>query len=218
MAAIGAIVLFFGVIGIGNLLGASNMEGGLAMGAAGLMPIGGVVGAGLGIWLAWKVMKRLSKGATMVAGFGLATLIAAAIAGWFVYEELSDGNPYLATQEPTVHIEWRLPEKVRHEQVDRLFRFTMRSSYKNWILSDSWDLPRVRDENGISILRMTARIRWRVTGRTFQLWRAPNHDDRITVDIGLPKDPNNQSEYGPWQQVADHPGHAFRTRVHKLQE
>ena len=35
MAALGAVILFFGAITIGQLFGASNMEGGLAMGAAG---------------------------------------------------------------------------------------------------------------------------------------------------------------------------------------
>ena len=53
MAATGAIAAFLGTIALGNLLGASNMEGGLAMGAAGFMPIGGLIGAGLGAWLSY---------------------------------------------------------------------------------------------------------------------------------------------------------------------
>ena len=218
LAAVGATALFFGAIGISSLFGASHMEGGLAMGAAGLMPLGGLIGAGLGFWLTWRLMKRLSPAATKVAGWCGVGLIAAAIAGWFIYGELTDPDPYRAGYEPVVHVEWRLPEAVAHHQVDRIFRFSMRSSYQNWTLSDAWDLPWVRDEGGVSILRMTARIRWRVSGRTFQLWRAPHHDDRITVDVGLPGDPDNQVEYGPWQEVAGYPGHAFRTRVEKRQE
>ena len=96
-----------------------------------------------------------------------------------------------------------------------MFLFTMRSSYQNWILSGGWDLPRVRDEVGVSILRMTVNIRWRVTGRIFQLWRTPHHDNRITVDIGLPRDPDHPDEDGPWQNVTGNPGHAFRTRVER---
>ena len=94
MAAIGACVAFFGAIGLGLLFGASNMEGGLAMGAAGLMPIGGLVGAGLGLWLAWRLIRKLPPRATMLAGFGMAVLIAAVVAAWFIYDELSDGTPY----------------------------------------------------------------------------------------------------------------------------
>ena len=217
MAAIGAAGLFFGAIAFGNLLGASNMEGGLAMGAAGLMPIGGMIGAGFGIWLTWWLCKRLSNPATMVAGFGLATLFVAAGAGWFIFEELSDGNPYAMGQEPDVHVEWRLPETVTAEQVDRRFRFMARSSYENWILSDSWDEPRVRDENGVSILRLKVEIRWRVTGRILQFWPASTPDDRITVDLGVPRDPDHQTEYGPWRKVTGHPEYAFRTRVAKQQ-
>ncbi|NRB32793.1 MAG: hypothetical protein HRU27_19575 [Rhizobiaceae bacterium] len=215
MAALGAVILFFGAITIGQLFGASNMEGGLAMGAAGLMPIGGMIGAAFGIWVTWWLAKRLSPGATMVVGFGLAVLVAAAVAGWFIYDELSDGNPYQMGQEPDVFIEWRLPETVTADQVDRRYRFMARSSYENWILSDSWDQPRVRDENGVSILRLKVQIRWRVTGRILQFWPASTPNDRITVDLGLPRDPQNQTEYGPWREVSGHPGHAFRTRVVK---
>jgi hypothetical protein len=218
LAAICAMALFFGAIGIGSLFGASHREGALAMGAAGLMPLGGLIGVGVGLWLTWRLMKRLSPAATKLAGWCGVGLIAAAIAGWFIYVEITDPDEYLAEYEPVVHIEWRLPEAVAHDQVDRIFRFSMRSAYQNWPLSDSWDLPRVRDEGGVSILRMTARIRWRVSGRTFQLWRAPHHDDRITVDVGLPSDPDNQAEYGPWRDVEGHPGNAFRTRVEKRQQ
>lgn len=215
MAAIGAAILFFGAISFGNLLGASNREGGLAMGAAGLMPIGGMIGAGIGIWLTWWLSRKLSRSATMVAGFGLAVIAIALVAAWFIYDELSDGNPYQMGQEPQVHIEWRLPEKVTAGQVDGRYRFMARSSYENWILDDSWDQPRVRDEEGVSILRLKVEIRWRVTGRILQFWPASTPNDRITVDLGLPRDPDNQSEYGPWQEVSGHPEYAFRTRVAK---
>ena len=149
----------------------------------------------------------------MVAGFGLALLVAAAVAGWFIYDELSDGDPYQAGWEPQVHIEWRLPETVTADQVDRRYRFMARSSYENWILNDRWDQPRVRDEGGVSILRLKVEIRWRVTGRILQFWPASTPNDRITVDLGLPRDPENQSDYGAWREVVGHPGYAFRTRV-----
>ncbi|MCP5083102.1 MAG: hypothetical protein GY948_15555, partial [Alphaproteobacteria bacterium] len=94
-----------------------------------------------------------------------------------------------------------LPEVVRHDWVDRIFRFTMRSSYMDWTLSRGWDEPRARDEDARTILRMYAKIRWRVSGRIFQLWRAPAHDDRITVDLGLPRDPRPTQQYGSWHEV-----------------
>lgn len=213
MAGLGAVITFFGLIAIGTLLGASQMEGALAMGAAGFAPIGAVIGAVIGLLLTWWMIIRMSNGGLLLAGYGLAFLVATTVGAWFAYEELTDGNPYLVENEPTVHIEWRLPEKVRHDWVDRIFRYSMRSSYQDWTLSTHWDVPRVRDEHGVSILRIRARIRWRVTGRVFQLWRAPHHEDRITVDPGLPRDPKHQDEYGPWKEVANEPGNAFRIRV-----
>ncbi len=213
MGGVGAAAAFFGLIAIATLFGASNMEGGLAMGAVGFAPIGALVGAVVGLWLAWLMIKTMSRGAVMVGGYGLAAVVLTSIGAWFAYEELTDGDPYLVENEPAMHIEWRLPEKVRHDRVDRIFRFTMRSSYMDWTLSTQWDEPRVRDAEGVSILRMRAWIRWRVTGRVFQLWRAPHHDDRITVELDLPRDPGNQNNYGPWQDVAGQPGYAFRTRV-----
>ncbi|NKB52253.1 MAG: hypothetical protein GKR97_08530 [Rhizobiaceae bacterium] len=213
MGAVGAAIAFFGLIAIATLFGASNMEGGLAMGAVGFAPIGALVGAIIGLWLAWRLTKIMNAGAVLVGGYGLAVLVLASIGAWFAYEELTDGDPYLVENEPVMHIEWRLPEKVRPDRVDRTFRFTMRSSYMDWTLSTKWDEPRVRVADGVSILRMRAWIRWRVGGRIFQLWRAPHHDDRITVEPELPRDPGHQDEYGPWQTVPDHSGYAFRTRI-----
>ena len=212
-AGLGAVVTFIGLISIAKMFGASDREGGLAMGAAGIAPTGAVVGAAVGLYLAWRMIRAMSKPAILVAGYGLAALLLSAVGAWFAYEELTDGNPYASGKEPTMHIEWRLPEKVRHDWVDRIFRFTMRSSYMDWTLSTHWDTPRVRDEDGVSILRMRGQIRWRVTGRVFQLWRAPNHNDRITIDTGLPRDPEHQEDYGPWQDVSGQPGYAFRIRV-----
>jgi len=212
-AVLGAAVIFFGTIVLAMMFGASDEEGALAMGAAGLMPAGAVIGAGLGAWLAWRMLRRMKAASIMAGGYGLAGLAALSAGGWLLYEDLSDGNPYPQGKEPVVQIEWRLPETVPHAQVKRVFRFMMRSSYMNWILSTEWDSPAVRDEDGHSILRWRGQIRWRVTGRTFQMWRAPLHNVRITVDLNLPRDPKPAAEYGPWQQVRSAPGHAFRTRI-----
>ncbi len=212
-AAVGAVVAFIGLLLVAGLSGADDVNGGLAMGAAGFAPLGALVGAALGIWLAWRMIARTSNAVILGAGYGLAILAGGAVGGWFFYQEMTDGDPYATGAEPTVLIEWRLPEVVRHDWVDRIFRFTMRSSYMDWTLSRGWDEPRARDEDARTILRMYAKIRWRVSGRVFQLWRAPTHDDRITVDLGLPRDPRPTQHYGPWQEVEGAPGHAYRTRV-----
>jgi len=212
-AAAGAVVAFFGIYLLATLAGADDMSGALAMGSAQLAPVGGLAGALLGAWIAWRMIAGGGDAAVMAGGYGLAVLAGLALGGWYLVDELTDGNPYAQGEEPTVLIEWRLPEKVRHEDVDRIYRYTMRSSYMDWTLNTHWDEPRARDEDEHTVLRMRGEIRWRVPDRIFQLWRAPNHDDRFTVDLGLPRDPDPTAEYGPWQDVADAPGHAFRTRI-----
>jgi len=212
-AAVGGVATFFGAVFLGILTGASQMEGALAMGAASLAPMGAAVAALIGIWLSWKYVSRIDDRTAMGGGYGLTVLAAGSVAAYFAYEDLTDGNPYAADEEPTVYVEWRLPHLVPHEQVGRIYRHQMRSSYMDWILSTGWDEPNARDEDGHTILRLWAKIRWRVTGRRFQVWQAPHHDDRMTVDLALGKDPPATAEYGPWQDVKNHPGNAFRTRV-----
>ncbi|WP_146301708.1 hypothetical protein [Nitratireductor mangrovi] len=209
-AVLGAAAAFFGMIAIGTVAGTDNTGGGLAMGAAGFAPVGAIVGAAIGTWFAWRTIFRFGDNAVMASGFGLAVL---AVGAWFVNEELTDGDPYEPGREPTVLIEWRVPEAIPPDEVDGIYRFTMRSSYMNWTLSTRWDEPRARADEEHTILRMRGEIRWRVNGRVFQLWRAPAHDDRITVDLGLARDPQPSAEYGPWREVDGAPGHAFRTRV-----
>ncbi|PHP65385.1 hypothetical protein CSC94_19895 [Zhengella mangrovi] len=214
-AAGGALMAFYGVILLGMLTGSSNMNGGLAMGAAGIAPLGAVAGALGGVWLAWKIIRESGKRIVLGLGYGLAAVCLVAVGGWFLVQEMTDGDPYEPGKEPLVHLEWRLPDKVRHDQVDRVFRQMMRSSHMNWILSDWWDEPRARDEGDRTVLRMVVQIRWRVTGRTFQLWRAPDHDNRITVDLGLPRDPKASADYGPWREVEGYPGNEFRWRIER---
>lgn len=212
-AAIGATAMFFGTFFIATLFGASNINGGLAMGAAGLMPLGGLIGAGLGAWFAWRVVTRSSARAAMAGGYGLLAFAVIAVGGWFGYREMTDGDPYEASAEPTVHVEWRLPEKVADEDVKRTYRYTMRSTFRDWTLSSSWDIPPFRQEDAHTVLRFRGTIRWRADGRIFQLWTFPNHDDRITVDLNLGDDPAHSRDYGEWRDVPAAPGHAFRTRV-----
>ena len=214
-ALIGAVLAFVFIMLVGTATGASNINGGLAMGAAGMTPIGGIIGGVIGAVVAWRLIAKASNSVIYGFGYGLAGFCLMLAAGWFVLEELTDGNPYEQGKEPIVHIEWRLPEKFPHHMVDRTFRQMMRSSYMDWPLSDWWDNPRARDEDGKTILRMKVQIRWRVTGRKFQLWRWPNHDDRITVDMGIPKDPLASAEYSSWVEVEDAPGNAYRWRVER---
>lgn len=212
-ALAGGAVTFFGSIFLSKLAGASDVNGGLAMGAASLALVGTAVGAAVGGVFAWIWLGRIGPRANMIGGYGLTALSVTLVAGYFLTGDLRQGSPFDPDAEPTVHVEWRLPEQVNLSAVTLTFRYSMKSSYMNWTLSSSWDDPQARNEDDRTILRFRGNIRWRVRGRTFQLWRAPHHNDRITVDLGLARDPELSEDYSPWQDVPGHPGHAFRTRV-----
>lgn len=212
-AVAGAFVAFFGLILVAQLFGASTMEGGLAMGAVGFMPFGAIGGAGVAVWLCWKFRYKLSDRGALASGFGLIALVGLAIGGWFLIEELSDGNPYDQGKEPWVHIEWRLPEELDSNEIRRIFRHTMRSPHMDWTLTTQWDVPDMRYEAGHTLLRLRGELRWRLDGRIFQLWRAPAHNDRITINLNLGHDPQPMDDYGPWVEVDEHPGQAWRVKV-----
>jgi MFS family permease len=209
-AVVGAFAAFFGLYFIGRLMGTSDFEGALAMGAAGFMPAGAVIGAIVGAIVAWRLIRKLERRAVMGAGYGLAGAVALGAAGWFGLDYYQQGGPYAVEEEPTVLIEWRLPEQVSASDIVA-YRFTMRSTFKDWTLNTSWDEPPAREEEGQTVLRFRGSIRWRREGRIFQLWKFPQHDDRITVELKLGADPEAQADYGPWREAGE--GHAFRTRV-----
>ena len=90
-AALGAVVAFLGLILVGTMMGASTMEGGLAMGAVDFMRIGGFVGAIIGGWLAWRLTSRIGDRGAMAGGYGLLLVALLAVGGWFLQQELTDG-------------------------------------------------------------------------------------------------------------------------------
>ncbi|MBO6718359.1 MAG: hypothetical protein JJ913_10425 [Rhizobiaceae bacterium] len=176
------------------------------------MPVGGIIGAALGAWLAWRTVRGLEGRAAMAAGFGLAGFAALGGAGWYGLTLYERGSPYEAGEEPTVLIEWRLPDIVPPSDIVN-YRHTMRSTFKDWTLNTEWDDPVAREEDGRTVLRFRGEIRWRRAGRIFQLWKFPADNERITVELNLGADPQAADSYGPWKEVSAAPGHAFRTRV-----
>ncbi|MEZ5877638.1 MAG: hypothetical protein R3D43_07715 [Tepidamorphaceae bacterium] len=121
-AAAGTVGIFFGSYYFGILLGASTMEGGLAMGAAGLAPWGGAIGGIAGSMVRVAAGAAHRKRAAMAGGYGITLFAALCVGGWFLAEDLTDGDPYEG-EAPTVLVEWRLPETSATSALI-IFRFT----------------------------------------------------------------------------------------------
>ena len=81
-AVVGAAIIFFAVVILGELTGSDNEQGAIAMGAAGFIPFGAIVGGVLGTWLIGRNIRLVSSKTAMVVGFGLPSLAAALVGGW----------------------------------------------------------------------------------------------------------------------------------------
>ena len=77
----------FGYILIAEAMGASNMEGALAMGAfLGVAPVGALVGAVIGAVLIWRMSARWPKGALVALSLLATGIVAAAVASFIILE------------------------------------------------------------------------------------------------------------------------------------
>ena len=88
----GAVVMVVGSLvffEMALLAGASNMNGGLAMGVANdIAPLLGLAGLGLGLWLGWRAVRRMGDG----AAFALAIAVSSLLTGvsyliWLWYQD-----------------------------------------------------------------------------------------------------------------------------------
>ncbi|MEM7430021.1 MAG: hypothetical protein AAF441_28470 [Pseudomonadota bacterium] len=201
-AALGAFALFFGTILIGLLAGAETREGGLAMGAAGLTPVGGLLGACVGMWLGWRLASKLTSAVAAGISLGVIALCLLPAAGWYLHQELTDGDPYPLDQpRPLIQMEIRLPYKVGHHLVDPFYR-------KSWISHDGrhghvrWDEPRARDEGNVTVLRLQKKLYYRVPGRKLRFWRK-DAGGKTVFDLKIPPEPVPTEDYGPWMETPD---------------
>ena len=199
VGAIAAVVGSFGFYAIAQMMGVRDMNGGLAMGVATtVLPIAGVIGTGLGLWLGIVVVRAAGAPTIWIGSLGILAIAGAVAAAYFVVPKLNDGNPYdLEGPRPVVYMEVRLPWPIQAGMADRFFR----KSFESYASSHAqWDEPRQRDEDGLTILRFKVKLYWRVKDRQMVLWRADG-GPKMVFDLPLPKEPESTEAYGPWKRV-----------------
>ena len=199
-AVAGAAVGFFGSILVATALGASNMNGGLAMGAATtFLPLGAVIGAVLALVLVLKWRKGKgpdSKVSKIVGGILLAGCLAI---GGYLYKEYwyVPPAPTLSGPVRTLHVEIRLPADMIDEEY---FKGQRTRLYAYQTVLDA-DKPLTRQDNGgIVVLGAQHRMHYRVNDRKITLWVRYN---RILVfELPIPEIPVPSDMFSDWQPVS----------------
>ena len=207
IAAAGAVAAFFLVVVIGEALGASNREGALAMGAVGIAPLAGAVAGLVGLWPGWWLAGRtppvVAGGISvpvMVAGIGAAV--------WFggVFDPPPPPDPnaeyYYPGTPPEVVFEVRLDRKVPAEGIEARWQKNLRTHQPlNYV---AWQDDPVREEDGVTVLRLATRLAWRHEGRVLEVWEGENWPEagpRYLFDLGLAELPEMTEGFGEWHRV-----------------
>lgn len=186
---------------IGELLGASDFEGALAMGSVyGGAPIGAVLGGLAGIVLAVRMGRRAHPKTLRRTAGGIVLSIAALVVAIGVSLWEDDGNPYdLDKPRPVIHFEIRLPAGGRAPVSNRVLRGTLNSYITFTILH--WTKPlAVRLEGEHAIISGTALVFYRVDNREIEFWFHGDEEHRI-FDLRLPDDLTATDSFTEWRRV-----------------
>lgn len=200
LAVLGAALAFFVFIFVMEAAGVSNINGGLAMGAANtIAPAGGLIAGLLGLYFGYRLAVKIGDRAATATAFSVLGFIGAVVGAIYLHDELTDGDPYdLDGPRPYVLFEIRVPEVVPPGMADRLFRKSMRTYTTTATVL--WRKPRQRPDGESTILNAEAVLYWRVSNRAFVFWRARN-GPRHVFDLGLPPEPDATPAFGPWRRA-----------------
>lgn len=207
IGAVGMVAGFYLFVIIGQAMGASNREGALAMGAAGLAPIAGVVMGLVGLWPGWWIAKRTPPA---VAGFVSVPILVGGIGAgaWFggAFDPPPPPDPnaayYYPGTPPEVAFEVRLDRKVPAEGIQGRWQKNLRTHQPmNYV---AWEDDPVREEDGVTILRLATRLAWRHDGRVLEVWEGemwPESGPRYLFDLDLAAVPEMTQGFGDWHRV-----------------
>lgn len=201
----GSVVGFF-VLGLIGLLGAgdpgANTSGGAEMQAVmALAPVGGVIGAIAGLYLALRKGGSGGKAGSLKAAIQplIAIVIVGAVLLAVYFSQFHHSfAPQFSTDAgtPLVKFEIRVPAKSLHEDEGFKAKAELRSGEQQ--VEPRFELQR-RSDGEFTVLSGEFEIPNRAAGRTIAFW--PSY--KIYVTFGLPAaaDPEAEAAFGKWRQA-----------------
>ena len=203
---LGAVVGFLGYALIGEALGVSNFEGGLATGAALFAaPVGAVAGAVLGCLAVMRLRRGKSRKPMGWQGWAALGLTGAGLVGLYLYLFYEPPAPTFraGVPKPVLHYEIRLPaEMVDVSDISSLR--TQLKTYQTYMYPDDVLTHRVDGDEVILSARHT--LSYAIEDRGLELWlnQSDNQADYrlLMFDLPIGKVPEPSEDFSDWRPVA----------------
>lgn len=200
-AVIGGAAGALAFAGIGLLTGADAREGGVAMAAALLgLPLGAVIGAGLGLWLALRWRRR--SGASVIGwqvwgALGLLVAGAGAFAFWLFDNDIPPSFAHDAPR-PVLEAEIRLPDGL--PGVD--YAVNRGAQVRSQVVYSRTDQPLpTRLEPGYTVLSTRIELTYRTADRSLELYLSDT--ELLVFDLPYAPSPDASETFSDWRGV-DH--------------
>ncbi len=203
--AVGGFVGFFAVIGIGELTGADNQQGALAMGAVltGL-PVGAVIGAVLGAVLVVRARRKreadIPRGSAKSIGaqgwIALGLVVATVAAGWMWIFQSDDPSILRSGAQPVLLVEIRAPA----DDPDISDAMSRGTDLRNENIYHGMNGQMQREADGdYTVLKSSHTIAYKTTDRSIELWLGQKR--LLVFHLDLPKKPKDQAAFTDWRRV-----------------
>jgi hypothetical protein len=199
-AALGWAVATVLAIGIGSLLGMSNLEGALGMQAVfGAGPIGGLIGLVLGIWL---VLRRRGSASSAGLAWRIPAIILA-IAGltagavFYLYETRTNLGTS-SSGAPRLDFEIRLPPRATLSAPPSRIKIQL-DTEQNRMPGQVFDKGG-RQDGDRTIVVGSVELAFRSSWRLLEVIVSPA-EPALIFDLKLPARPGHMKDFGPWRRV-----------------
>jgi hypothetical protein len=199
-AAIGWTVAAALAIGVGSLLGMSNVEGALGMQAIfGVGPVGGLAGLVVGIWL---VLRKRGHGSVAGLAWRIPVVILAigglvAGIGYYAY----DMRTNLGTSSsgpPRLDFELRLPPRTVLSTPPSRIRIQLNTEH-NRMPGNVFDKGGRQDGDRM-VVAGSVELAFRSSWRLLEVIVSPA-EPALIFDLKLPARPGHMRDFGPWRRV-----------------
>ncbi len=204
LAGLGALAALLLTALVGDVVGTGQQEGALGMaGVMGAMPLGGIAGAGFGLWLGWRTGGKIS--ARRSAAITLPILAAAAGLALWLWPLLAPPPPRpidpfeIQGARPMVELQVRLDRIREPGGISVLWRPILHSRGHPRLVG--WAHVPERVVDSVSIFNLRVELSHRHAGRVLELRWNSAPEGAYLFDLPFGEVPTATADFGPWRRV-----------------